>query len=123
MIKRFWILIAVLFLILVTVVTIRYRRWEQATKNRLQRESQVIQTDSGEIEYATMGEGPAVLVLHGLKGGYDQGIVTAALLNETNFEFIAVSRPGYLRTPLETGLTPEEQADALATLLISSQPL
>jgi hypothetical protein len=60
-------------------MTIRYRYWKQVTVNRIQSESQVIQTHSGAIEFAAIGKGPVVLVLHGLKGGYDQGIVTAAL--------------------------------------------
>ena len=34
-----------------------------------------------------------------------------------SYRFIAVSRPGYLRTPAEVGKTPEEQADAFAALL------
>ncbi len=36
--------------------------------------SQVIETKCGPIEYATMGEGPPVLVVHGAGGGYDQGL-------------------------------------------------
>jgi hypothetical protein len=61
------------------MMTIRNRHWKQATVHRIQNESQVIQTHSGAVEFATMGNGPAVLVLHGLKGGYDQGTATAAL--------------------------------------------
>jgi len=115
--KTIWLFIIILFIALPLGITIRYRQWVRATQTRLRNASQVIMTASGPIEYASMGEGPAVLVLHGLKGGYDQGVVTAALLNEPNFEFIAVSRPGYLRTPLETGRTTQVQADALADLL------
>jgi pimeloyl-ACP methyl ester carboxylesterase len=41
------------------------------------------------------------------------------LQKENPFRLIAVSRPGYLRTPLEVGTTAEDQADALAALLDS----
>ena len=54
---------------------------------------------------------------NGRPGGYDQGLWMARSLNDPQFRFIAVSRPGYLRTPLETGRNPEEQGDALAALL------
>ena len=58
-----------------------------------------------------------MLVIHGRPGGYDQGLWIARALNDPQLRFIAVSRPGYLRTPLETGRTPEIQADAFAALL------
>jgi pimeloyl-ACP methyl ester carboxylesterase len=56
-------------------------------------------------------------MIHGTPGGYDQGLVIAEMLGATQFQFIAVSRPGYLRTPLAVGKAPEEQADAFVALL------
>jgi pimeloyl-ACP methyl ester carboxylesterase len=41
----------------------------------------------------------------------------ARALSDPQFRFIAVSRPGYLRTPLETGRSPDAQADGYAALL------
>lgn len=94
-----------------------FRAWEEATLAGLNAGSLVAQTARGSVEYAVAGAGPAVLVVHGRPGGYDQGLGIARLLNDPQFRFIAVSRPGYLRTPLETGRSPEDQADALAALL------
>lgn len=79
--------------------------------------SQIIQTSRGIIEYALQGEGAAVLLSHGTGGRYDQGLVLAKLLN--GFQGIAVSRAGYLRTPIETGSSPDALADAYAALLDS----
>src|SRR5574341_959670 len=73
--------------------------------------SRIADTSNGPIEYAMQGEGPAVLVIHGCPGGYDQGLVAARLTRDPSFKFIAPSRPGYLRTPLKVGRTPEAQAD------------
>jgi pimeloyl-ACP methyl ester carboxylesterase len=81
--------------------------------------SELIQTSYGVIEYALHGaEGDrAVILCHGTGGGYDQGLMLAKLLN--SFQGIAVSRAGYLRTPLEAGYSPAELADAYAGLLDS----
>ncbi len=94
-----------------------FRAWKEATLARLNAGSLVAETARGEVEYAVAGTGPAVLVIHGRPGGYDQGLGIARILNDPELRFIAVSRPGYLRTPLETGRSPEDQADALAALL------
>jgi pimeloyl-ACP methyl ester carboxylesterase len=57
-----------------------------------------------------------VLVLHGPPGGYDQGLAAGQVL-DLQARIVAPSRPGYLGTPLATGRTPGEQADAVAALL------
>lgn len=107
---------AITFAATLEVVT-RYRQWKQKEIVRLQSESKIIETALGPVEFATLGAGPAVIVAHGSPGGYDQGIAFARLLNCNDFTFICVSRPGYLRTPLASGETPEGQADLYAALL------
>jgi pimeloyl-ACP methyl ester carboxylesterase len=77
----------------------------------------VVATASGAVEYAAVGAGPAVLVVHGVPGGYDQGLIIAGLFEGEPYRFVALSRPGYLGTPLATGETPAAQADAYAALL------
>src|SRR5208337_4055954 len=80
---------------------------------------QLIQTAAGPMEYADRGQGPALLAVHGSPGGYDQGLGLGEFFRVNGFKTIAPSRPGYLGTPLATGRTLEEQADALAALLDS----
>ena len=78
----------------------------------------MIETRRGAVECAVSGEGPAVLLIHGAMGGYDQGLLLArAAVGCSGFRFVAVSRPGYLATPLALGKTPEEQADLCAGVL------
>jgi pimeloyl-ACP methyl ester carboxylesterase len=77
----------------------------------------IIHTPLGVVEYAEFGEGPAVLALHGAMGGYDQSAILAGTILPGKHRVIAVSRPGYLATPLTSGQTPEAQADLFAALL------
>jgi len=51
-------------------------------------------------------------------GGYDQSLLLAhSALGSTPHRCIAVSRPGYLGTPLKLGREPEQQADLCAAVL------
>jgi pimeloyl-ACP methyl ester carboxylesterase len=84
---------------------------------KLYESSELVQTALGTVEAIVRGEGPAVLILHGAGGGYDQGMIAIDRLADVGYQTIAISRPGYLRTPIETGQTPAEQADACAALL------
>lgn len=77
----------------------------------------VAATPLGPVEHVTLGEGPAVLALHGAMGGWDQSFLLARTLGEAGYAYVGVSRPGYLGTPLSAGRTPEAQADLLAALL------
>ena len=92
---------------------VHYVLWMNASIARLEAGSQVVMTPRGHVEYAISGtEGPVILFLHGTPGGYDQGAHFALVAAKEGFRFVRPSRPGYLRTPLEVGRTPAEQADA-----------
>ncbi len=80
-------------------------------------EPRILATARGAVEWASLGEGPSVLCLHGALGGYDQGILLARTLGEAGYRYVAPSRPGYLGTPLVRGREPEEQADLYAAML------
>jgi pimeloyl-ACP methyl ester carboxylesterase len=94
-------------------------RWNARTLAGLRAASRIAKTRCGEIEYATTPAGSPVLISHGTLGGFDQAMVAAELILPPQFRPIAVSRPGYLRTPLAVGAKPEQQADAFAALLDS----
>lgn len=99
------------------VIVRQYRLWQEKETQHLEAGSHVVKTALGLVEYSVLGTGPTVLVAHGSPGGYDQAILVAKLLDDSRFSFICPSRPGYLRTPLATGKTPEEQADMYVALL------
>jgi pimeloyl-ACP methyl ester carboxylesterase len=77
----------------------------------------IIATGLGPVEVLSIGDGPAVLSLHGGMGGYDQSWLLAHSLGISNARILAVSRPGYFGTPLESGPRPQDQADLCAALL------
>lgn len=116
--------------VIATRVAQAYQRDQRIALARLAAQSDVIQTARGPVEYAEAprsrqapGAGgaeagwPAVLVLHGAAGGYDQSLHTVSVLGEPGLRFIAPSRFGYLRSPLPPNATPEAQADTLVALL------
>jgi pimeloyl-ACP methyl ester carboxylesterase len=118
-----WVVLgpAVAGLLALALALLACRSWKHGRLAALRAGSRVVQTERGPIEYAVAGEGPPLLVIHGGMGGYDQALGLGALVNRhagaPGFTVLAPSRPGYLRTPAQVGLTPEEQADALAALL------
>ena len=96
----------------------RYHRWKQQQRQRLLlSESRLLETTRGTVEYQMEGVGQVVLMLHGSPGGYDQGLAVARFLDLSGFTLLALSRPGYRRTPLSSGETPEAQADLFAATL------
>jgi pimeloyl-ACP methyl ester carboxylesterase len=76
----------------------------------------VVETATGPVEVAEVGEGPVVLVLHGTPGDWSQAVALAEDLAGTH-RVLLPSRPGYGRTPLSTGRTIAQQAQAYAALL------
>lgn len=119
LLPRALFLLVVLTLLVAGGILACFQSWCSARMADLYSASQVATTKSGPIEYIRHGDGPAVLVFHDAPGGYDQGAAMAGFLVDEGFQVISPSRPGYLRTPLETGITPENQADAAAQLLDS----
>ena len=98
-----------------------YRAELSAATARINVGSSVAQTRCGLIEFTDRGSGPAVLVVHGAGGGFDQGADFAEELSGAGFRVIAMSRFGYLRTPLPPDASAQAQADTHACLLDALQ--
>jgi pimeloyl-ACP methyl ester carboxylesterase len=79
--------------------------------------STVVTTSRGRIEYAVVGYGTPVLVLHGSPGGIDAAVLMAQFLPKEEFAAVLVSRPGYMDTPLGDRPSIDSEADLLAALL------
>jgi len=117
LLARIAFLLLVLSLLAVGGALAWFTSWRSDKIATLDTGSEMAKTRAGAVEFLTRGEGPPVLVFHGAPGGYDQAMLLGSGLLDAGFQIIAPSRPGYLRTPLATGLLPEQQADALAALL------
>ena len=68
----------------------RYRRDLTAARARVSSGSRLVNTPSGLIEYADVGTGAPVLVIHGAGGGFDQGLEFARPLIDAGFRVIAL---------------------------------
>jgi pimeloyl-ACP methyl ester carboxylesterase len=76
----------------------------------------MVHTARGEVQVAREGRGRPVLVVHGGQG-FDIGLAWCRHLWDGGCQVVAPSRPGYLRTPLGSGRTPQDQADLYAAIL------
>ena len=94
-----------------------YRHDMARTRARLKATGTVAETSFGSIDFAELGDGDPVLVLHGTGGGFDQGLDMTAALADEGFRLIAPSRFGYLRSSLPRDHSAAAQADASAELL------
>ena len=79
--------------------------------------SVLIATRCGLIEYQEAGAGVPLLAVHGSGGGHDQGMAFAGALAQQGIRVIAMSRFGYLRTPMPTDASPAAQVDTHVCLL------
>jgi len=96
---------------------VRYRSDLRAARSRLAEvDRRVVPTDWGPVEYAERGSGEPLLVLHGIFGGCDGGLLSVRDLRPDR-RVIAPSRFGYLASSLPPNATPADQADALVALL------
>jgi 2-hydroxy-6-oxonona-2,4-dienedioate hydrolase len=116
--RRYGFLIAItLFGAIASWAFVAYRADLRHAIQRVSSGSVLAFISCGEIEYAVVGHGPPVLVIHGAGGGFDQGVLLGRELAARGYRAIAVSRFGYWRTPMPPDASPETQADAHACLL------
>jgi len=84
----------------------------QRARARAAQGSVLLPTRCGPIEYQEAGAGVPLLAVHGSGGGHDQGMAFTAGLAAHGIRVIAMSRFGYLRTPMPADASAAAQADA-----------
>lgn len=115
-IKRILISIIGLIIVLMIGLYVTFFFWKKEAISDLPKNSLVINTDKGEVEYTLTGNSDKyMLLVHGSPGSVyveeDNPFV------DEGFTVLAVSRPGYYKTPLTSGKTPKEQAALYESLL------
>ena len=96
-----------------TIGLVPYIIYKQIYISRLLRKSRFFVTSKGNIEFIFKGNnGPVLLYIHGSPGGCDQNIDPTQ-----KYRVLTPSRPGYRRTDISVGKTPEQQADSFKALL------
>ena len=78
--------------------------------------AKTISLSYGKMTYVDQGKGEAILVAHGIFGGYDQA-VDAVKEKLSDYRIIAPSRFGYLGSDAPENPVPKEQGKAFAELL------
>jgi pimeloyl-ACP methyl ester carboxylesterase len=103
-----------------TVVTVMFRHDMSEARARLAAQpTEIFKSSYGDIQYRVSGDGPPVLVIHGITGGVDQAeaIVTRWRNLRADHRFIYVSRFGYLQSAMPHDATVRMQAAAYRELL------
>jgi 2-hydroxy-6-oxonona-2,4-dienedioate hydrolase len=109
--------IAPVLLVAVSLVWWRFDHDIARATARATQGSLLAATRCGPIEYQEAGSGVPLLMVHGSGGGHDQGMAFAGSLAQQGVRVIAMSRFGYLRTPMPADASPGAQADAHVCLL------
>ena len=113
-----WLVVTAIALVVATIwIAWRFDSDIAAASARAAQGSVLINTRCGPIEYQEAGTGTPLLMVHGSGGGHDQGMAFAAKLAQRGIRVIAMSRFGYLRTPMPADSSPAAQADAHVCLL------
>jgi pimeloyl-ACP methyl ester carboxylesterase len=103
-----------------TVVTVTFRHDMGEARDRLAAQpTEIFKSNYGDVQYRVSGDGPPVLVVHGITGGVDQAeaIVTQWRNLRPDYRFIYVSRFGYLQSAMPHDATVRMQAAAYRELL------
>jgi len=112
-------LLALLMFAIAAVAIVSFIAVSEVARRQAQLEAErtIAATTYGRIEYQSWGAGPAVLVIHGAGGGFDQGRLLAESLGGEGVRWISVSRFGYLGSDLPEDASVPAQALAFKELL------
>ena len=108
---------SILFILAASWITWLFDREITTARARAAQGGVLVNTRCGPIEYQEAGAGVPLLAIHGSGGGHDQGMAFAGKLADHGVRVIAMSRFGYLRTPMPADASAAAQADAHVCLL------
>lgn len=113
-----WVYILGILLILSAAVAIQYMIDINNAYKRLNNyDIKTAHSNFGKMSYIDEGTGEAILISHGIFGGYDQAYVSLKSLVGDDYRKISPSRFGYPGSDVPSQPTPENQAKAFSDLL------
>ncbi len=116
--QRVWIYIVGLLVLLSAALAIQFSIDNQRAYARLADfPVHEINTEFGMLSYLDEGSGEAILISHGIFGGYDQASVTLESIFGDDYRKISPSRFGYPGSASPQEPTPKNQAKAFLDLL------
>lgn len=113
-----FVTVGIAVLIILFMIVLKYRKTMAQNHDRLDNiPSQVYTSKYGDIEYLLRGEGPTIVVSHGITGGVDQGIGLSKDYLGKGYRLLFVSRFGYLKSSIPDNASSELQAKVYKELL------
>ncbi|MDT2571154.1 alpha/beta hydrolase [Enterococcus sp. HMSC29A04] len=114
-----WINVLVLIILVLLIFEgYQFQRDIKAAYDRLdQYQVKSLTTSFGKMNYLDEGSGEAVLIAHGIFGGYDQGMISLRQVVGDRQRKISPSRFGYIGSAPPSDPTPENQAKAFIELM------
>jgi pimeloyl-ACP methyl ester carboxylesterase len=110
--------VAIIAVVVFAVVFPGYKKDLAAARENIGRlQTQIFPWKHGDMEYRLAGEGPIVLISHGVTGGVDQGIGLARMYLGEGYRCLYVSRFGYLKSAMPGSPSVKLQAEAYKDLL------
>jgi hypothetical protein len=107
-----WLFLFALLLLGAAIVARKFEADREAAFRRISGKNVLVRSRAGVMELAERGQGPALLMIHGTGGGFDQGLIFAEPIIHNGIRVIAPSRCGYLRSSWPAHPSSERQADA-----------
>ncbi|MCL2052478.1 MAG: alpha/beta hydrolase [Lachnospiraceae bacterium] len=112
-----WIILGVIAVFCI-ITAIQFNNEMKAAYKRLSAyDVRTIDTEFGTMSYVDEGNGEAILISHGIFGGYDQGYTSLSQLTGSGYRRISVSRFGYPGSELPENPSPVNQARVFLKLL------
>lgn len=117
--KKVWLYILFAVIMAFCVITAAQYHYDmKAAYGRLNSyDVKTIETEFGTMSYIDEGTGEAILISHGIFGGYDQGYASLSQVAGDDYRKISISRFGYPGSELPKNPTPENQAKVFSELL------
>ena len=116
--KKIFVIAGILLIFILVIVIPKYLRELHSAQKKVSTYLPfTVQTPIVPIEYYRTGNGYPILISHGITGGFDQGLGLAKNYIGGEYDLIAVSRFGYLGSPIPEDSSPDAQADVYKHLL------